>query len=843
MSRKKAEFEHRTSIFEGAYRAWSCLGGLKPIDLETKSVSELDPLTNPLQSDNRCITGKPVKRQPNNNNSNISNNSNINNSNKNTANNNSDPELDNNFDYNFMQGRKIYPYEPLPRSGLAHPFVQAILSPWLGTDAKEEEVIVGLTTLRTWWQHRRRGENGSAIIALSTPHMRIVVDSYMQHFFHLVHGLVTKDEEQPPRTLMIQMNERKKSRKKKISKKRLRDEEVGNLWSSGSNSGPVSPTVLTTSNLLQLPPDSDVGLQNFGNGNRNVITAATTNPYATSSSNNLDTTSNASLDKLYEDATLEESNVDNIVTPNQPNFDIHDNFLSTNSTSAITNDESTSSVMVTNNLVGKMGIPLMTTEVQTNTPLSYIHNVVTTDSNDHNINCCSNNPVNTSSNNHRNTEAVPNNTIVGGGDPITTPVVFVSENGDIQIAMSIDGITCASCVKIVETVLGGCHGKNSPIPGLLDAVADMNLKRVLIKIDKSSNAKRIAYEATRNLAMVGYTAEVKEMRTDYGNKGKIDLDMLSEAFLAVGATDKSDVFDWSLFCACPDNGVLKEDCPRHSQMNTRIFESFDSREEKSNKYTTQCGMRYGGECTCDSNCECKSDSNCQCKSNQPINVEDTAFQPSEYNSTSLSNTFPNRSNGSCCGGGGGDRDQHLDSLLPSNISSHRSSGSCCGNNSSKSSSLASSISNTKNPISTPFQKESSVGRTLSALSTLSIDWTSIQDFDNDLDASSNLNSFGSLNNDLSLKGEKAVSISEGCSMRFGGVCNCGPTCACVGCPIHDKSFKQERTAATKSLTPSYSFGQTVNNYGSNYTMQTNMLQNTPHQNPESLQNHYVTYQT
>ena len=41
MSRRRGEFEHRTSIFEGAFRAWSHLGGLDPVDLETKQTSEV----------------------------------------------------------------------------------------------------------------------------------------------------------------------------------------------------------------------------------------------------------------------------------------------------------------------------------------------------------------------------------------------------------------------------------------------------------------------------------------------------------------------------------------------------------------------------------------------------------------------------------------------------------------------------------------------------------------------------------------------------------------------------------------------------------------------------------
>merc|ERR1712157_642613 len=32
----------------------------------------------------------------------------------------------------------------------------------------------------------------------------------------------------------------------------------------------------------------------------------------------------------------------------------------------------------------------------------------------------------------------------------------------------------------------------------------------------------------------------------------------------------------------------------------------------------------------------------------------------------------------------------------------------------------------------------------------------------------------------------ANGMQSGCAMVRGGICDCGPTCACVGCPIHDK---------------------------------------------------------
>mmetsp|Transcript_30128 Transcript_30128/g.35043 ORF Transcript_30128/g.35043 Transcript_30128/m.35043 type:complete len:623 (-) Transcript_30128:92-1960(-) len=158
MSRRRGEFEHRTSIFEGAYRAWSHLGGCDPIVLATKSPMDQDPLTNPhvAEKDPRC--SQPGALQE-------------------------------------------FPYEPLPRSGLAHPFVQAIVTPWLGPDADQDDISQGLTTLRTWWQHRRKGESTSAKTTLGTPKMNGVVDGYTRHFFNLSHCMVVNDNHQPPRTL------------------------------------------------------------------------------------------------------------------------------------------------------------------------------------------------------------------------------------------------------------------------------------------------------------------------------------------------------------------------------------------------------------------------------------------------------------------------------------------------------------------------------------------------------------------------------------------------------------------------------------------------------------------
>mmetsp|Transcript_17819 Transcript_17819/g.26146 ORF Transcript_17819/g.26146 Transcript_17819/m.26146 type:complete len:257 (-) Transcript_17819:1361-2131(-) len=206
MSRRRGEFEHRTSIFEGAFRAWSHLGGIEPHELESKTLQELDPLNS--------IAEDKAK---------------------------SDPrleELENNeaAESEGNGKRRLYPYEPLPRTGLSHPFVQAILSPWLGPEAEQNAINLGLTTLRTWWQHRRKGESGSAISALGTDKMRGVVEGYTRHFFSLAYCVVTNDGEQPPRTLMQKMKTLEKARAKK-HKKRAREEEAGKLAALALNAG------------------------------------------------------------------------------------------------------------------------------------------------------------------------------------------------------------------------------------------------------------------------------------------------------------------------------------------------------------------------------------------------------------------------------------------------------------------------------------------------------------------------------------------------------------------------------------------------------------------------------
>ena len=156
-----------------------------------------------------------------------------------------------------------------------------------------------------------------------------------------------------------------------------------------------------------------------------------------------------------------------------------------------------------------------------------------------------------------------------------TPIVVVSpppnnnnnETGagggksDIQFIMDIDGITCAHCVKIVETVLKGCRGSRSPVDGLLDAAADMELNIVVIKIDDMKECRRIAHEAARNLSMVGYTARAKSVCVPKGGGVTLqDVHTIMER--SIPSLSPMGGFNWSFDCGCTDNNVLRQDCPR-----------------------------------------------------------------------------------------------------------------------------------------------------------------------------------------------------------------------------------------------------------------------------------------
>lgn len=484
MSRRRGEFEHRTSIFEGAFRAWSHLGGLEPEELENKASTDLDPLSNPIENDMRLQNKKESKSgsmiNPN------------------------------------GTKRRLFPYEPLPRSGLAHPYVQAILSPWLGPDADNDAIQLGLTTLRTWWQHRRKGESGSAIAALGTEKMKGVVEGYTRHFFTLAHCLVINDKEQPPRTLHSKMKELEKVRGKR-KKKRSRETDPAekmNSMSMNSIGGAgidVAAGILNNQNLSPLER-LHIAQQNQLNGGSGM----------------------KPTDAMNSAQPLPIINIKNKCVPGM--VDLPD----------IVDKVSRAATQLAHSGGGR----------------SLAHPSAVTSSNTGGI------------------------SIDTGENSDIVPVVYVSENRDIMIAMIVNGITCAHCVKIVETVLKGCSGNKSPIDGLIDAAADRTLNAVLVRIDRSMNAKRISLEATRNLAMVGYTARAKTMSSTVDKNGisaKIFQDEVDRAFESVGALDPKDIFDWSVRCSCPDNGA-RDDCLRRGQMNNSLLDAFETRAMTVRRY-------------------------------------------------------------------------------------------------------------------------------------------------------------------------------------------------------------------------------------------------------------------
>jgi len=330
--------------------------------------------------------------------------------------------------------------------------------------------------------------------------------------------------------------------------------------------------------------------------------------------------------------------------------------------------------------------------------------------------------------------------------------------------MTVDGITCAHCVKIVETVLRGCNGNKSPIDGLLDAAADRALCMVLIKIDKSSNAKRIAFEAARNLAMVGYTAKAKEMSivsAGADKKATMDLGALSTAFEIVANTDAKDVFNWKIPCACPDNGILRDDCSRHSQMNRRIFEAFDARERKVSEYMAGCGQKYGMPCTCGPGCRCPNCSE-HCKQNQQQQQQQQHLQQQHLEQQQRNMRTVMAQDSSCCTTNTMPQQPMVQpqavAQQASSIVQHQQGMDYFHDNS------------TQNPVHHPVHhptqnpdsgfsrrgnnsiisfgnnlrtmsvtSETTFGRAMSGLSALSIDWETLDDFDLNVDHSSHIN--------------------------------------------------------------------------------------------------------
>mmetsp|Transcript_17525 Transcript_17525/g.38207 ORF Transcript_17525/g.38207 Transcript_17525/m.38207 type:complete len:784 (-) Transcript_17525:497-2848(-) len=693
MSRRRGEFEHRTSIFEGAFRAWSHLGGIEPLDLETKATTDLDPLNFPLENDPRLAAQKAKKKKNDNNGGGGGDDFDA------AGGGSSGADADKPKDDN----RTDYPYEPLPRSGLAHPFVQAILSPWLGPDADQDAIQLGLTTLRTWWQHRRKGESGSAVVALGTDKMRGVVEGYTRHFFNLAHCLIVNDKEQPPRTLQSKMRDLEKSRNKKVKKRGREGEAIkaAAMAFIGSNPGHQG---------------SGYG-DPMGRGGQMMLGGVSINN---------DNSNVASLNGISPLERLHAAQRHQLVEPGGA----HSN-SNTKGGGILANALSMGNAKG-RCIPGKVDLPKLVQQVSSSaTQLA-----------------------------HRGTSGVSAMNKLSSqinnidpsqyGDPNVTPIVVVSPNGnsvtkDIQFCMTINGITCAHCVKIVETVLKGCNGSRSPIEGLLDAVADMELHVVLVKIENIADVRRIAHEAARNLSMVGYTAVGKSV-TVPDDMTLADVHYVFET--TIPNVSPMMGFNWSIDCTCPDNTVLRRDCPRHSQMGPNVIEVFDKTKLLLNNFVQGCQKKTGVPCTAGVHCFCSPSSNATAAAASTAvaqQQQQPMRQPRRTNMFQNSTASQGNSNeylsyqqpiqdSAPAGGGGGGGDNATgagEGVGGAPSKRQRSSMSLHGRMS------IGGLGGLSRHLS--LTSETTFGRSMSGLSALSIDWENMEDFDVNVDHSAGIN--------------------------------------------------------------------------------------------------------
>jgi hypothetical protein len=74
-----------------------------------------------------------------------------------------------------------------------------------------------------------------------------------------------------------------------------------------------------------------------------------------------------------------------------------------------------------------------------------------------------------------------------------------------------------------------------------------------------TDCRRIAHEAARNLSMVGYTAKAKSVNVP----GDMTLANVYSIFEStIPSVSPMMGFNWNYDCGCPDNNVLRQDCPR-----------------------------------------------------------------------------------------------------------------------------------------------------------------------------------------------------------------------------------------------------------------------------------------
>jgi len=340
--------------------------------------------------------------------------------------------------------------------------------------------------------------------ALESDKLREIVDNYTRHFFKLAHCLVVNDGEVPPRSLFSQMNHVRRLRTR-VTKKRQKD-AVKRLAVLDSVSRRIENVVKPSSEshhpiAPKLTTDVTVGRSCCGHAS---ILSSTKDANTITPSQIQDESKMTPLEKLHA---------------------AQRRLLSQLETSQNNHGDS-----------GKMSKSSAMSQKRSKVDIEDERNEMSLSS------------------------------IVQYPDNGKTPVVFVSELGDVLIAMTVEGMTYPHCVNIVETVLRGCDkadGRKAPILGVLDAVADLSLSSVLIKINRSSQAKRIAFEAARNLSMVGYSARVREMDVVDLNGKAMDFSMLNAAFDVIANTERTHFFDWSAPCICMNIITARDRCLRY----------------------------------------------------------------------------------------------------------------------------------------------------------------------------------------------------------------------------------------------------------------------------------------
>ena len=172
-------------------------------------------------------------------------------------------------------------------------------------------------------------------------------------------------------------------------------------------------------------------------------------------------------------------------------------------------------------------------------------------------------------------------------------------------------------------------------------------------------------------------------------------------YLAYILRNFSSVFKWDTPCTC-FNISSDEKCPRHSQLTREVFNRFQDREKEVQEYVKGCLMRYGGDCSCDSNCVCPGCPKHDPKVLKESNAESVGLPGKISNTNILAEAAA-----------------QVSQSQPRQVK--RRSG---------------RVSRTGNRMSFTMRgSEASVGRTMSGLSSISIDWDNMEDFDVNVDHS------------------------------------------------------------------------------------------------------------